>query len=110
MMEIADKVHVHPTTVSRAVNDKYASTPRGVIELRKFFSSGITTDDGTEVSKIDVKEHLKELIDSEDKASPYSDEKLAALLKEKGFPVARRTVNKYRVELGIPGVKERMSK
>ncbi len=110
MLEIAEKVGVHPTTVSRAVNDKYASTPRGVIELRKLFSSGITAEDGTEVSKVDVKEHLRELIEAEDKSSPYSDEKLAALLKEKGFPVARRTVNKYRVELGIPGVKERMVK
>lgn len=110
MQEIADKVGVHSTTVSRTVNDKYASTPRGTVELRKFFSSGITADDGTEVSKTDVKERLREIIEGEDPSAPYSDEKLSELLKAAGFPIARRTVNKYRVELGIPGAGDRRSK
>ena len=107
MQEIADKVGVHHTTVSRTVHDKYASTPRGTIELRKFFTSGIVTDSGEHVSKANVMDALKRLIDDEDKTSPCSDERLSELLKAEGYPVARRTVAKYRTQLGIPGVSER---
>jgi len=107
MQEIADKVGVHHTTVSRTVHDKYASTPRGTIELRKLFTSGIVTENGEQVSKTNVMDALKRLIDAEDKASPCSDERLSELLKAEGYPVARRTVAKYRTQLGIPGVSER---
>ena len=107
MQEIADKVGVHHTTVSRTVHDKYASTPRGTVELRKFFTSGIVTESGEQVSKTNVMDALKRLIDVEDKASPCSDERLSELLKAEGYPVARRTVAKYRTQLGISGVSER---
>lgn len=107
MQEIADKVGVHHTTVSRTVHDKYASTPRGTIELRKLFTSGIVTESGEHVSKTNVMDALKRLIDAEDKSSPCSDERLSELLKAEGYPVARRTVAKYRMQLGIPGVSER---
>lgn len=107
MQEIADKVGVHHTTVSRTVHDKYASTPRGTVELRKFFTSGIVTESGEQVSKTNVMDALKRLIDAEDKASPCSDERLSELLKAEGYPVARRTVAKYRTQLGISGVSER---
>ena len=107
MQEIADKVGVHHTTVSRTVNDKYASTPRGVVELRRFFATGVSLASGGEVSQDRVLDALKALVEAEDRASPSSDEKLAAALKEQGFSVARRTVAKYRARLGIPGASER---
>lgn len=107
MQEIADKVGVHATTVSRTVRDKYAATPRGVVELRKFFTSGITTEDGEQVSQDAVLDRLKAIIAEEDAKSPYSDDKLSEMLKSEGFPVARRTVAKYRMKLNIPGTSAR---
>ena len=107
MLEVAEKVGVHPTTVSRTVNDKYASTPRGTVELRRFFTQGIETTDGEVVVKEAVHDALRALIDAEDKQHPLSDEVLAAKLKEQGYPVARRTVAKYRGLLDIPGTSER---
>lgn len=107
MQEIADKVGVHHATVSRTVNDKYASTPRGTVELRRFFTSGITTGSGEQVTKEVVHERLAALVEGEDKSNPLSDERLSELLKKEGFPVARRTVAKYRGRLGIPGAAER---
>lgn len=105
--EIADRVGVHPTTVSRTVNDKYATTCRGTVELRRFFTSGYTTVTGESVSREAVLEELRTLINAENSAEPLSDEALSARLKAKGFPVARRTVAKYRGELGIGGTVER---
>ena len=110
MQQIADATGVSPATVSRTVNDKFASTPRGTVELRKLFETAVVTEDGTEVSRAGVMEKLKEMVDAEDKASPLSDEKLALLLKEAGYPVARRTVAKYRGVLGMPGAGERRAK
>ena len=107
MQEIADKVGVHVATVSRTVNDKYVSTPRGVVELRRFFVAGITTGSGEVVARDAVIDALKEIVDSENSSKPYSDEKISALLKEKGFSVARRTVAKYRIRLGIPSASDR---
>jgi len=107
MQEIADKVGVHHTTVSRTVRDKYASTPRGTVELRKFFTSGIVTESGEQVSRDSVQDRLKSVIGAEDAAHPLSDERLSEILKSEGFPVARRTVAKYRMQLGIPGALER---
>ena len=110
MLEVAEKVGVHPTTVSRTVNDKYVSTPRGTVELRRFFTQGIETTDGEVVTKEAVHDALKAIVDAEDKKHPLSDEALAAKLKEQGYPVARRTVAKYRGMLGIPGTPERRSR
>jgi RNA polymerase sigma-54 factor len=107
MREVAEKVGVHPTTVSRTVNDKYASTPRGAIELRRFFTQGVAMADGEVVAKDQVYDELKKLIDSEDKRHPLSDEKLMQRLVALGYPVKRRTVAKYRDMLGIPGTSER---
>ena len=107
MQDIADKVGVHHTTVSRTVRDKYASTPRGTVELRKFFTSGYVTAEGEAVSRDSVFERLSAIVDGEDKSKPYSDDRLSELLKAEGFPVARRTVAKYRCILGIPGTSER---
>lgn len=107
MQEIAKTVGVHAATVSRTVNDKYVSTPRGTVELRRFFVSGCATSDGGVVSKDAVFNELKAIVDSEDHSKPFSDDKISSLLKAKGYSVARRTVAKYRTVLGIPGASER---
>lgn len=107
MQEIADAVGVHAATVSRTVNDKYVSTPRGTVELRRFFVSGFATADGGVVSKDAVYDALKEIVGSEDRSKPFSDDKISELLKAKGYSVARRTIAKYRAALGIPGASER---
>ena len=109
MQEVADKLGIHYTTVSRTVNGKYASTPKGVIELRRFFSQGIVTDSGEAVVKDRVLDRLRAMVEAEDKAHPLSDEKLSDMLKGEGFPVARRTVAKYRGLAGIPGTSARRS-
>lgn len=107
MQEVADKLGIHYTTVSRTVNGKYASTPKGVVELRRFFSQGIVTDSGEAVVKDRVLDRLRAMVEAEDKAHPLSDEKLSDMLKGEGFPVARRTVAKYRGLAGIPGTSAR---
>lgn len=107
MEEIAKEVGVHPTTVSRTVRDKYASTPKGTVELRKFFTGGLVTESGEQVTRDSVLDRLKALVDAEDKAHPFSDDRLSERLKSEGFPVARRTVAKYRTMLGIPGASDR---
>ena len=106
-LEIAEKVGVHGTTVSRTVRDKYASTPQGTIELRRFFTSGIQRADGEAVSQTAVLAKLREIVSDEDESTPLSDEKIAQALKAAGFPIARRTVAKYRDKLGIPGASDR---
>ena len=110
MEEIATKVGVHPTTVSRTVRDKYASTPKGTVELRKFFTGGLVTESGAQVTRDSVLDRLKALIDAEDKVHPLSDDRLSEQLKGEGFPVARRTVAKYRMMLKLPGASDRKVK
>ena len=107
MVEVAEKLGVDPSTVTRTVRDKYVSTPKGVVELRSFFLQGLETSDGKVIAKDVVHDALKALVDSEDKVHPLSDEAIAERLKSQGFPVARRTVAKYRGILGIPGMSER---
>ena len=107
MQQIADKVGVHVTTVSRAVVGKYMQTPRGVFSLKRFFGGAATTANGAEVAWETIKGKLLELIDKEDKANPLSDEEIVNLLNEAGYPVARRTVTKYRDTLHIPSSRHR---
>ncbi|RLD12272.1 MAG: RNA polymerase sigma-54 factor [Chlamydiae bacterium] len=107
MKEIADKVGVHEATVSRTVNDKYMDTPQGIYEMRYFFSSHVENSDGEDISTNAIKAKLKEIIKNEDKKKPLSDAKLAELLKMAGYPVARRTVVKYRKALGILNTRQR---
>lgn len=108
-LEVAEKVGVSGPTVSKTVRDKYAQTPQGTIELRRFFTTAIRNADGEEISQQAALQKLKELVTAEDAADPLSDEKLAEQLKAAGFPVARRTVAKYRDKLGIPGRSHRRS-
>ena len=107
MQQIADLVGVHVTTVSRAVDDKWVQTPRGVFPLKRFFGGGTHTASGEEVAWETIKQKLLEIIDKEDKSIPLSDEDLVTKLQESGYPVARRTVTKYRKMLSIPSSRQR---
>jgi RNA polymerase sigma-54 factor len=101
MATVADAVGVHETTVSRAIAGKYIATPHGVFELRFFFSHGIKTESGEDLSNTSVKTAIADLVKNEAKHKPLSDDKLAKLLAAQGIQVARRTVAKYREALGI---------
>ncbi|MBI5169049.1 MAG: RNA polymerase factor sigma-54 [Candidatus Eisenbacteria bacterium] len=98
---VARQIDMHESTVSRVCSGKYVQTPRGVFELKFFFSSGLETDDGEDVSARTAKNIIKTLIDEEDKKDPLSDQRIAELLHEKGLHIARRTVAKYREQLNI---------
>jgi len=102
LKDVADKVGLDISTVSRVANSKYVQTPYGTHLLKFFFSEGITNTEGEEVSTREIKKILKDAVENEDKANPMTDEQLMLLLKEKGYPIARRTVAKYREQLGIP--------
>ncbi len=108
MQQIADQVGVHVTTVSRAVDDKWVQTPRGIFPLKRFFGGGThNTATGEEVAWETIKQKLLEIIDREDKSNPLSDEDLVAKLNEAGYPVKRRTVTKYRKMANIPSSRQR---
>jgi len=102
MQQIADKVGVHVTTVSRAVDDKWIQTARGLFPLKRFFVGGTVSSDGKEVAYDAVRIKLQEIVDGEDKQKPSSDDELVRQLGEHGLTVARRTVTKYRKNMGIP--------
>jgi len=107
MQQIADQVGVHVTTVSRAVDDKWVQTPRGVFPLKRFFGGGTQTANGEEVAWETIKQKLLDIIANEDKSNPLSDEDLVAKLSEASYPVARRTVTKYRKMLNIQSSRQR---
>ncbi|PQJ35942.1 RNA polymerase sigma-54 factor [Salinibacter sp. 10B] len=102
LKDIAEIIDMDISTVSRVVNGKYVQTEWGVYELKYFFSEGLETVDGEEVSNKEVKAELQRIVDDEDKTDPMSDQELADALEEQGFKIARRTVSKYRKHLGIP--------
>ena len=102
LKDVADRVGLDISTISRVANSKYVQTPYGTFLLKFFFSEGITNGEGEEVSTREIKKILKDCVDSEDKANPMTDEQLMLVLKDKGYPIARRTVAKYREQLGIP--------
>ncbi len=107
MQQIADQVGVHVTTVSRAVDDKWLQTPRGILALRRFFVGGTQTAEGDEVAWDTIRLKLQEVIDNEDKKKPYSDDHLVEELAKHGLQVARRTITKYRQKMGIPSSRQR---
>ncbi len=107
MQQIADRVGVDVTTVSRAVSGKWIQTPVGLFPLKRFFVGGLSTQGGEEVAPDAVRIKLKEIIDQEDKANPLSDDELVRELAKHGFKVARRTVTKYRKALNIPSSRQR---
>lgn len=102
LKDIAEKVNMDISTISRVANSKYVQSPYGTFLLKTFFSESLSTDSGEEVSTREVKKILEDAIEAENKKKPLTDEKLAALLKEKGYNIARRTVAKYREQLNIP--------
>lgn len=102
LKDIADKVGLDISTVSRVSNVKYVQTKWGIFPLRFFFSDSYTTEDGEDISTRKIKIALKEAVEHEDKKAPLSDEALVNVMKEKGFPIARRTIAKYREQMGIP--------
>jgi RNA polymerase sigma-54 factor len=101
MSQVAEAVGVHETTVSRAVSGKYMATPHGVFELKYFFTSGYTTEDGGTLSNESVRQAIQELVKTENPKKPLSDQALAEALAGQGIPIARRTIAKYREQLGI---------
>lgn len=101
LKDIADKINMDVSTVSRVANSKYVSTPYGTKLIKEFFSESMKNDQGEDVSTREIKTILKHVIAEEDKRKPLTDEKLAKILKEKGYPIARRTVAKYREQLDI---------
>jgi RNA polymerase sigma-54 factor len=106
MQQIADQVGVHVTTVSRAVDDKWVQTPRGIFPLKRFFGGGKTVN-GEEIAWEVMKQKLLEIIDQEDKSNPLSDEELVERMNQAGYPVKRRTITKYRQLANIPSSRER---
>ena len=102
LKDIATIVHLDISTISRVANSKYVQTPFGTFLLKSFFSESMQKDDGEEVSTREIKKILSDVVEAEDKAQPLTDEQLMNILKEKGYPIARRTVAKYREQLSIP--------
>ncbi|MCZ7610020.1 MAG: RNA polymerase factor sigma-54 [Ignavibacterium sp.] len=100
--DIAEEIQMDISTISRVVNGKYVQSPMGIHELKYFFSEGLSTDFGEEVSNKHIRERLKEIIENENKKAPFSDDKLADLLNAEGIHIARRTVAKYREQLKLP--------
>ncbi len=107
LKDVADRTGLDISTISRVCNAKYCQTRWGIYRLRYFFNEGLRTDKGETLSTMKVKQLIKELVEKEDKQRPLNDDTLSAELKKKGFPVARRTVAKYRESLGIPIAKLR---
>ncbi|MDP2453695.1 MULTISPECIES: RNA polymerase factor sigma-54 [unclassified Kaistella] len=102
LKDVADITGFDISTISRVVKSKYADTPNGIVYLKSLFSDSLTNDDGEEVSTKEIKTHLMDIIDGENKRKPYTDDALVKLLKEKGYNIARRTIAKYREQLNIP--------
>jgi RNA polymerase sigma-54 factor len=102
LQDIASEINMDISTISRSTRGKYVDTPYGIFELKSFFTEGYILEDGEEVSTKTIKDLLKKLIYNENKDSPFTDTDLAKKLKDGGFPVARRTVAKYREQLNLP--------
>lgn len=102
LKNIAEKINMDISTISRVANSKYVDTPYGIKLIKSFFSEGITNDEGKEVSTIEIKNELKNIIDKENKSKPFTDDELTKKINKKGYPIARRTVAKYRERIGAP--------
>ena len=107
LKDVAEDIGMHLSTISRVVNRKYAHTPQGVIELRRFFSEGMLNEDGEEVSTRILKLKIKKMVEEEDSRKPMTDEQIAKILLKEGNKLSRRTVAKYRDQMQIPGSRER---
>ena len=101
MRQIAEKLDIHESTVSRATNGKYVQTPMGLYELKYFFNWGIENQNGNVISSISIKDMIKDIISKENVLKPVSDQEIANILIKQGIKISRRTIAKYRDELGI---------
>jgi len=107
LKQIADEVGIHESTVSRAINGKYMQCPRGLFEIKYFFTSGVSGNFGEGISSESIKTFIREIVDAEDPASPLSDQTIAEMLTERGIDISRRTVAKYRDEMKVPSSSKR---
>jgi RNA polymerase sigma-54 factor len=107
LRDVAEDIGMHESTISRVTTNKYVQTPQGLFELKYFFNSGISTNEGDFIASESVKNRIKELVESEDPRKPYSDQRLAELLSNHNIVIARRTVTKYREMLRIGSSSER---
>jgi RNA polymerase sigma-54 factor len=107
LKDVATKLDIDISTVSRATNGKYVQLPWGIFEIKDFFSEGIMTSSGKEVSNTTVKKRVREIIDSEKKSTPLDDQAIVDILTVEGYLIARRTISKYRSLMGIPKAKLR---
>lgn len=107
LKQIADEVGVHESTVSRSINGKYMQTPRGLFEIRYFFTSGVTGNDGSGIASESIKTIIREMVDSEDPKAPLSDQAIAESMAECGIEISRRTIAKYRDEMNLPSSAKR---
>ena len=102
LKNIADEIKMDVSTISRVANSKYVDTPYGTKLIKEFFSESMKNSQGEDVSTREIKNILEIIISEEDKKKPLTDDKLAAILKDKGYPIARRTIAKYREQLDLP--------
>jgi len=107
LKKVAEMVGLHESTVSRATSNKYIQTPQGVFEMKYFFSTGLNNDAGTATSTESIKKMLQEIVTGEDTRAPLNDQRIAELFRQRGIKISRRTVAKYRDELGIPPIRKR---
>ena len=101
LKDVADDVGMHESTISRVTTNKYVHTPQGIFELKYFFNSGLSRSNGHEIASESVRDKIRQIIGSEDPRKPLSDKKISSMLQEQGIDIARRTVAKYREQLGI---------
>jgi RNA polymerase sigma-54 factor len=110
LRDVGDDISMHESTISRVTTNKYVQTPQGLFELKFFFHSGIASENGSMVSSVSVKKTIRDMVAGEDGAKPLSDQEIAQSLQGQGLTIARRTVAKYREELGImPSHQRRLS-
>ncbi|MEG1930785.1 MAG: RNA polymerase factor sigma-54 [Anaerovorax sp.] len=107
LKQIADEVGIHESTVSRSINGKYMQSPRGVFELKYFFTSGVSNASGDGIASESIKTFIREIVDSEDPKSPYSDQTIVEMLVDRGMDISRRTIAKYRGEMKLPSSSKR---
>jgi RNA polymerase sigma-54 factor len=107
LKQIADELGIHESTVSRSINGKYMQTPRGLFEIKYFFTSGVTGQDGSSIASESIKTIIREMIENEDPKSPLSDQAIADSMEECGIEISRRTIAKYRDEMNIPSSTKR---
>ena len=107
LKQIADEVGIHESTVSRSINGKYMQSPRGIFEIKYFFTSGVNGSAGEGIASQSIKMLIKEIVDNEDPRAPKSDQAMVEILKEKGIDISRRTVAKYRDEMHVASSSKR---